>query len=157
MAAANRKSRKLTDLRACIVLAVIVAIAIPPVAMMAGRSTATGTPTWLATCVAGLVCWFSASLSLVVAHHYRVVNAAMVGTFAGMLIRMAIPFGIGVLATARRGVLASQGFFGQLVVFFLLTLVVETCWSLMLVRTLHASKANARGAATKSAGEPHRA
>ena len=42
----------------------------------------------------------------------------MVGIFAGMLIRMAIPLAVGVAITADGGGLAREGLFGQLLIFF---------------------------------------
>lgn len=57
-----------------------------------------------------------------------------------MLIRMAIPLAVGIAFTAQDGVMAREGLFGQLLVFFLLTLAVETWLSLALARATIASK-----------------
>jgi hypothetical protein len=132
MTPTRKTARAPTVFGCCALLAVVVAVAWPAVAMFAGRSV--DSPTWLTTAVAAFVCWFSASLSLIVAHHYRLHGSAMVGTFAGMFIRMAIPMAVGVAVTAHGGFLAREDLFGQLVVFFLLTLAVETWLSVALAR-----------------------
>jgi hypothetical protein len=140
------------ELRACASIAVVVALAAPVVAMLAGRTA--GAPTWTTTSLAGFVCWFSASLSLVVAHRCQLRGSAMVGVFAGMLIRMSIPLAVGVAVTAHGGALAREGLFGQLLIFFLLTLVVETWLSLALARATLASTTLAQRAANSAAKSP---
>jgi hypothetical protein len=152
MTPTRRLSGPAGELKACALIAIVVALATPVVAMLAGRTA--GAPTWTTTSLAGFVCWFSASLSLVVAHRCQLRGSAMVGIFAGMLIRMSIPLAVGVAVTAHGGALAREGLFGQLLIFFLLTLAVETWLSLALTRAIVASKALAQKADPSAAKSP---
>src|ERR1700676_1130179 len=73
----------------CLALTGIVLLAWPVVAVVAARQE--GAPTWLISFLAAAVCWFSAMLSLILAHRLQQKGAAMAGLLAGTLVRMALP------------------------------------------------------------------
>jgi hypothetical protein len=79
-----------------------------------------------ATLAAAGICWFAASLALVVAASCRDPRHRIAGVLAGMVIRMVLPLAAGVVLNRAGGQLASHGVFGQIVAFYLLTLVIET-------------------------------
>lgn len=117
------------SLPACILaLSGCVAIYFPVVAGVAMARS--GTEAIYATLTAAMVCWFSASLSLVVVACFRDPRQRVIGVLGGMLIRMMLPLGAGLLLSRAGGQLAAHGIFGQIVAFYLFTLVVETWLSL---------------------------
>jgi len=122
----------------CLALTGAVLLAWPVVAVVAARQG--GAPTWLISFLAAAVCWFSAMLSLILAHRLQQKGAAMAGLLAGTLVRMALPLAVGMWAMNQVRTLAEGGFFGQIVVFYLLTLAVETWLSLGLAKAAMASK-----------------
>ncbi len=58
----------------------------------------------------------------------------MMGMMLAMLVRMTIPLGIAILVVASHSTLASGGLVGQILIFYLLTLTVETVLSVSLVK-----------------------
>jgi hypothetical protein len=132
-------------LRACIILSAIVLVAIPIAAQLATQWR--GSSTWFATLVAAGVCWLGATVSLVVAYLGRQRGAAMMGLMLSMLVRMAIPLAIALLVVTSHSALAEGGLMGQLLIFYLLTLTVETLLSVSLVK----------GACRKPQGGPRHA
>ncbi len=119
-------------LRACIILTAVVLVAIPLAALLATQWR--GSSTWTATLVAAGVCWLGAMVSLVVAYQGRQHGAAMLGMMLSMLVRMAIPLAIALLVVTSHSTLAEGGLLGQLLIFYLLTLTVETLLSVSLVK-----------------------
>lgn len=120
-------------LRACAILAAIEVVAVPVAALLATRLR--GSPTWTATLIAAGVCWLGATVSLVVAYQGRQRGNALMGLMLSMLVRMAIPLAIALLIVTSRSTLAEGGLLGQLLVFYLLTLTVETLLSVSLVKS----------------------
>jgi hypothetical protein len=87
-----------------------------------------------AAAVAAIVCWFAATIALLVSAIGQNTPSAVPCLLGGTLIRMLIPGAVGVMIDAQRGPLAQAGVLGYIVVFFLLTLVVETGLLLRLLR-----------------------
>jgi hypothetical protein len=108
--------------------------------------------TWAVSALAAAICWIGAMVSLVLLHVLRMRGSPMAGAMLGMLVRMTIPLGIIAAATMQGGRLAEAGLAGQLVVFYLVTLAIETCLSVALMRTapqaVCARSAPAEGSAT---------
>ena len=61
-----------------------------------------------------------------------------------MIFRMGLPMGVGLLLNYGGGPLASAGVFGWIVVFYLLTLAVETLLSLHLAKGRQAAHSSTR-------------
>ena len=82
-----------------------------------------------ATAAAG-VCLFASGLALVISHLLRAPEKVLYGMLLGMTVRMGIPLGIGLGCQLRGGVLADSGMLYYLLVFYPVTLLVETILSL---------------------------
>jgi hypothetical protein len=119
---------------ACAALTASVAIAwlidAPVASRIAGHSI------WGVSALAAGICWFGAMLSLVLLHVLRLRGSPVAGVLVGMLVRMTIPLSIAFMATTQEGSLAEAGLLGQLVVFYLVTLAIETCLSLALTKSV---------------------
>ena len=87
----------------------------------------------LAAAVAGIVCWFGGIAALVLTTSVRSPEGAVSGTLLGMLFRMGFPLAAGVMLDRSGGALAAAGVLGMILLYYLLTLVVETLLSLRLV------------------------
>jgi hypothetical protein len=94
-----------------------------------------GHSTWEVGALAAGICWAGATVSLVLLHLLRLRGSPMTGALLGMLVRMTIPLAIGAVATTQGGSLAGAGLFGQLVAFYLITLAIETCLSVALMKS----------------------
>ena len=84
----------------------------------------------LAAAAAAFLCLAGATLALVVSHALREPNRALYGMLFGMAARMGIPLGSGLLCHVQGGALAEAGLLYYLLVFYPVTLGVETALSL---------------------------
>jgi hypothetical protein len=96
----------------------------------AGRST------WDVSALAAGICWTGAMLSLVLLHLLRLRGSPVAGVLVGMLVRMTIPLAIAFRVTTQGGSLADAGLLGQLVVFYLVTLTIETSLTMALTKSV---------------------
>jgi hypothetical protein len=119
---------------ACVRLALIMAAAYPIVAFVAWQITQV--PVWQTAALAVGVCYLSASLALVLFHFFRLAGNAIAGTLGATLVRIGIPMVAGIAATAGGGKLRDEGFFGLIVVFYLIGLAADTMLSLAMTRGL---------------------
>ncbi len=108
---------------ALVVLTVFLATA-PVAAWLNGWTAILG-----ATAAAG-VCLFGSGLALVISHLLRAPEKVLYGMLLGMTVRMGIPLGIGLACHLRGGVLADSGMLYYLLIFYPVTLLVETILSL---------------------------
>lgn len=116
---------------ACLVcLALVLILAALPALWLAGVQH--GAAGWQAVVVAAAVCGLAGSLALATAAIFRRPAVVMYALGLGMLFRIGLPLGVGTALDATGGPLAQAGVFGWIVVFFLLTLAVETLLSLSL-------------------------
>ncbi len=83
-----------------------------------------------AAAAAALLCLAGAGLALVVSHALREPNHALYGMLLGMAARMGIPLGFGLVCHLQGGALAEAGLLYYLLVFYPVTLGVETALSL---------------------------
>jgi len=119
---------------ACIRLALIMAAAYPIVAFIAWQITTV--PVWQTAALAAGVCYLSASLALVLFHFFRLAGNAVAGTLGATLVRVGIPMVVGIAAMSNGGKLRDEGFFGLIVVFYLIGLTADTVLSLAMTRGL---------------------
>jgi len=119
---------------ACAALTLSVVIAWLIDATVASRIA--GHSVWGVSALAAGICWFGAMLSLVLLHVLRLRGSPVAGVLVGMLIRMAIPLFFAIVAATQDGSSAEAGLLGQLVVFYLVTLAIETCLSLALAKSV---------------------
>jgi hypothetical protein len=83
--------------------------------------------------IAGTVCWLSALAALLVVAMTTATPSALAGVFGAMALRSGIPFvSAAVLATLVPS-LKSSGLIGMFLVFFLVSLTVETVLSVVIV------------------------
>ena len=89
-----------------------------------------GWPGLLAAAVAGALCLVGSGIALIMSHLLRAPERVLYGMLLGMAVRMGFPLGMGLVLHMRGGVLANSGLLYYLVVFYLVTLLVETTLSL---------------------------
>lgn len=118
-------------LRACGVLGVAVLAAFIPAAWW--MWTSRGAVGVTAAAVAAVICLIGATGALLLTALLRGSSYAIHGLLGGMLLRLGLPLGVGVVLSSRGGDLARAGVFGLILLFYLLTLVVETLLSLKFV------------------------
>ncbi len=87
---------------------------------------------WAAATAAG-VCWFGATIALVLVGVSQAAKQAVSRVLAGMAFRMGLPLVVGLILDRRGGPLSEAHVFGMIVVFYLITLFVETWLALRLV------------------------
>lgn len=119
-------------LRSCAWLTLTVLIALPLVGGVVGATR--GVSGVLAALVAAGVCWFGAMAALVVAGGAGRDGRAVQAHLKGMFFRLGLPLAAGLALQKAGGVLAEGGVFGQIVVFYLITLTAETLLSLRLIK-----------------------
>jgi hypothetical protein len=84
--------------------------------------------------VAAFTCWFSATAALLLAGSLRHTGHSVSGILGGTLLRTMIPLAVAAVTQATGSPLAEAGLFGYLVLFFLLTLTIETLLLVWLLR-----------------------
>lgn len=94
-----------------------------------------------AALVAALVCWLGAALALLVTWLLDAPETAVSSLLLSMSFRMGLPLVGGLLLHQAGGPLASSGVFGMVLIFYLVTLAVETPLSLWILRYRQQSKA----------------
>ncbi len=117
----------------CVVLTVVVALVLPVVALaLRARNGSDGV---LAACIAAGICWVASITALVVAKITTDTQLRLAGVFASMALRTGIPLIAAILLTSTSPTLTRGGVFGATVVFYLLTLMLETVLSVRLVNS----------------------
>ena len=86
-----------------------------------------------AAAIAAGVCWLSGSLALVAAFVGQRLNAGIQGVLVGMIFRMGLPLGAGMVLERNSPPLAAAGVFHMILALYLVALVVETLLSLRFV------------------------
>jgi hypothetical protein len=107
-------------------IAVLVALAIagPAAMVLGGRIALVG------AAIAALLCWTGAAVALATTHFLPGPNLALAAMLTGMVARMALPLSAGLAIHLRGGPLAEAGTIYYLLIFYLVTLAVETLLSL---------------------------
>lgn len=111
-----------------VVLAAVVAVPLAVVGPIAGSSH--GAAGWAAAATAAGLCLAGAAAALACASCVRDRKNAWKGVLAGMLPRMGIPLGFALFFHVQGGMLAEAGLLIWLVIFYPITLTVETVLSL---------------------------
>jgi drug/metabolite transporter (DMT)-like permease len=117
---------------ACIRLALVVVIAYPIVALIGEQVVKK--PVWETAGLAAGVCWVSATLALVLFHHFRKAGNPAAAILAGTLVKPAIPLIVGLIAVERSEKLRDDYFLPIVLVFYFVTLVADTLLTLALAR-----------------------
>ncbi|HVA50973.1 MAG TPA: hypothetical protein VNH11_31830 [Pirellulales bacterium] len=126
---------------ACIVLALCVGAAGGLASFVAhGRH---GAVSAVAVGVAALTCWLSATAALLLAGRLAATRWCIQGIMAAGFVRFSLPLMVVAASALVQGPLSRAGLFGYMVVFFLLTMGVET---LLLVGVIRASSVQSRAA-----------
>ena len=115
----------------CAGLLAAVLICLPAIGYFLSSTHSLG---WQAALVAALVCWFGSTAALVLTAISRGPQGALISLLVGMLFRMGLPLLAGIWLTRSSPALAEAGVFGAILVFYLVTLVVETLLVLPLVQ-----------------------
>jgi hypothetical protein len=113
-------------------LAIVVIVAYPIVALIGEQVVKKSV--WETAGAAAVLCWVSATLALMLFHHFRQVGNAAAGTLAGTFVRLGIPLAVGLVAMNVSEKLRDEHFFEIVVVFYFITLVADTMLTLALVR-----------------------
>ena len=120
--------------RPCFVLAISIAVAFPVFSWF-GYSNY-GNVGVVSAAIAAFVCWGTSTLALVLTQIMQRRNNAVAGMFLAMLVRTGLPFAVGVIfGQIVDGPLAQAGFFGMILVYYLITLIVETVLAVFLTDT----------------------
>jgi hypothetical protein len=88
---------------------------------------------WKAASVAAAVCWLSGGLAILVMAWWKKQNLPIQGILSAIGVRTFLPLGAGVFLSSRGGELAEAGVFGLIVIFYLVTLVVDTIVSVKMI------------------------
>jgi len=116
----------------CAVLALVVLLAFPAFAWFGfSRHGHVGL---LAAATAGVVCFVAAAAALAASATLRGPKTAVHGALLGIAFRTGLPLMAGFVLMQRGGPLAEAGVFGMIVVYFLITLTVETLLAVRLLR-----------------------
>lgn len=89
--------------------------------------------------VAAGLCWVASLVALVVRTRFPKPQDVVAGTLGAMLVRMAVVFGGGLVVASSSPHLVKAAFWGQLVVYFSLTLAVESWMAVRWVKSLEAA------------------
>jgi drug/metabolite transporter (DMT)-like permease len=126
---------------ACARLAIVVIIAYPIVALIGEQMVKK--PVWETAGLAAALCWLSATLALVLFHHFRKAGNPAAAILAGTLVKPGIPLIVSLIAVERSEKLRDEYFLPIVLVFYFITLVADTMLTLAL----------ARGAATRQSAD----
>ena len=116
----------------CVILTVVVVAALPVCGFWMFHRA--GTAGIVASLVGAVVCWLFATIALVVTHRFRGANNAVTGLLVAMLARTGGPLVCALLLTNNSRSLAEGGIFQAILLFYLLTLAVETYLSVRLLK-----------------------
>jgi hypothetical protein len=116
---------------ACAALTVVTLVALPIFGWV-GYSASGIAGVWAAGAAAG-VCWFGATIALLLVGVSHGPTQVVSRVLAGMTFRMGMPLVVGLILDRRGGPLSEAHVFGMIVAFYLITLVVETWLALRLV------------------------
>jgi hypothetical protein len=106
-----------------------------------------------ATGIAFLVCWFSASLALAIAWLGMTIKQPLPAVLGGMMVRMGLPLGTGVLLQKLSPALAEARVLTIILGLYLVALLVETLLSLRYVQQGFAGTAAVSPLATTKSAE----
>lgn len=117
---------------ACLLLAAAVALAAAGAGYWAfARHGSLGAT---AVCIAAVTCWLAATAALLLAGLLRNTPHSVSGILGGTLVRMFLPLAVAAGCKIGAPALFQAGLLGCLLLFFLLTLVVETLLLVWLLR-----------------------
>ena len=138
------KFRQLRLVSACVILSLSVVFAFPVVGYFAYlRGGVDGVKS---AGVAALVCWVAATAALLVSGSVKQSPSGVAGILLASALRFGLPLAAAILLQSGGGNFAEAGFLSWIVLFYLITLAVETTLSLLLQRNQNQS--DGRGIAT---------
>ena len=134
----NFRKRSLATRSAALGLVVVVCYAaVGPVAILVGGTAGMG-----AAAAAAGFCLTGAMVALVASHLLSGPKYALYGMLAGMAARMGIPLSLGLVCHFHGGALAEAGLVYYLLVFYPVTLAVETALSLPIAEPSQSGSQN---------------
>lgn len=92
--------------------------------------------------IAAGLCWLASLVALVVRTRFPKPRDVVAGTLGAMLVRMVLIMGGAMLVARMSPELVKAAFWGQVVIYFLLTLTVETVLAVRWVKKLEAASAS---------------
>ena len=104
-----------------------------------------GSAGMLASGIAAGLSWLASVVALVVRTRFPKPQDVVAGTLGAMLVRMVMILGVAMLVAGMSPELVKAAFWGQVVIYFLLTLMVETILAVRWVKQLEASATGASG------------
>jgi hypothetical protein len=122
-----------------LILALALLVAYPIFAVLA--SSQRGVSAWTAAALAASICWFGATLAMLFTAWLRGPQGALYALLFGMFFRMGLPLIAGLMLSRKFVALEAAGFFGLILGFYLVALVVET---LLVIPLVHNQQAAAK-------------
>lgn len=118
--------------QACVLLALATSAAYVAVGWLAFNRY--GPVGWVTVAFAAAACWLPATAALVITALARNSTQQISGMLVANTVRLTVPLLAGLTLQGVSQPLAETGIFGWIVVFYLLTLVIETTLSVLVVR-----------------------
>jgi|GEM_PF-5908917 len=118
----------------CGVLTAVVLIALIPTLYVASHKS--GTDGVIVALVAAVTCWVSSCAALILTTVMCSKNPDITGVMAGMLLRTGVPLVVAFILNQSSSFMATNGIFGWILVFYLVTLFVETILSVRYLTAL---------------------
>ena len=118
----------------CAILFAVVLVSFPIVGWVTYHRY--GMPGVAASAVAALVCGLAAIMALVFTIVTRYTPNAVAGLFFSIFLRTCVPLLAALILSNSAGLLSAGGIFGQIVVFYLLLLPVETVLAVRLMNRM---------------------
>ncbi|MCC9605270.1 hypothetical protein LOC69_05170 [Blastopirellula sp. JC733] len=115
-------------------LALTIAVALPTPLLAWYANTQHGEIGIQAVLLAAMICWGSSLAALTLIVTYRRTPFGLHAAMAGIGLRTGIPLAIGAFLKQAEGPLAEGGVFGMIMVYYLLTLLVETMLAARLLQ-----------------------
>lgn len=116
-------------------LALTIAVALPTPLLAWYAQTQHGVIGIQAVLFAALLCWGSSIGALTLVVMSKQTPLGLHATMAGIALRTGIPLAIGAFLKQSEGPLAEAGVFGMIMVYYLLTLLVETVLAARLLQS----------------------
>lgn len=115
-------------------IALTIAVALPTPLLAWYAQTQHGVVGIQAVLFAALICWGSSLVALTLIATYKHTPLMLPAALAGIGLRTGVPLAIGLILKQANGPLAEAGVIGMIMVYYLLTLLVETVLAARLLQ-----------------------
>jgi hypothetical protein len=91
---------------------------------------------WTTAAVAAAICWAPGLLALAISALFPGPEMALFNMLVGMFVRMFVPLGVCLMIYARRGVLVDAGLVFYVLIFYMISLAIETGFLVRQLQTV---------------------